>query len=403
MTTGSPWTGCAACAERGVSVNLTVDYDLAPLKGAIRSDTFDRRGSLWRFRALLPVSGTPVTLGEGATPLLALQRLGRRLGLSRLYAKDETRNPTWSFKDRLATVAVTHAVANGAGVITVSSTGNHGAATAAYAARARRPCVVFTTAGVPSTMKRLMLAYGAAVVACPDLATRWWLMRRCVERFGWYPTSGFVEPPIGSNPFGIEGYKTIAYEIADDLGWQAPDAVVVPADYSDGLFGIWKGFRDLDALGLIDKAPRMIAAEPHGPLAHALERGLDAPERVTAADSIAFSVAGTIGTYQGLVALKESKGAGSRITDEALLEAQRWLALDEGLFVEPSSATAVAASLQLRERGVLGENDSVVLVLTASGLKDPDPLGVAAELPLVGKDVAALASTLKRVYGLSVD
>jgi threonine synthase len=391
------------CAGDGVRVNLSVDYDLAPLADAMTPATFGSGVGVWRFANLIPVDGVPVTLGEGATPLVPLERLGRRLDLPRLYAKDETRNPTWSFKDRLSTVAVTHGLASGATVFTVSSTGNHGASTAAYAARAGRPCVIFTTAGVPATMKRLMLAYGAAVVACPDLGTRWWLMGQCVERFGWYPTSGFVDPPIGSNPFGIEGYKTIAYEIAESLAWAAPDAVVVPSDYSDGLFGIWKGFRDLRDLGLLRSTPRMIAAEPHGPLAHALERGLDVPERVTASESIAFSVAGTIGTYQGLVALRQSGGAGSRVTDEALLEAQRWLAHDEGLFVEPSSATAAAAAYQLRERGTLRAEDRVVLVLTASGLKDPDPLGTAPHLPLVDKDLGALMSVLKQVYGLTVD
>src|SRR5207249_4187419 len=111
-----------------------------------------------------------------------------------------SRNPTWSFKDRLSTVGVSHGVASGARVFTVSSTGNHGASTAAYAARAGRPCVIFTTVSVPVAMKRLMQSYGAAVIACPDLGTRWSLMRQCVERAGWYPTSGFVHPPIGSNP-----------------------------------------------------------------------------------------------------------------------------------------------------------------------------------------------------------
>jgi threonine synthase len=398
------WTGCPRCAALGHRVNLSVDYNIAALIGRVTADDFTGPGGLWRFTSLLPVDGNPVTLGEGGTPLIPLERLGRRLGRPHLYGKDETRNPTWSFKDRLSTVAVTHGVQSEAPVFTVSSTGNHGASTAAYAARAGRPCVIFTTANVPDTMKRLMLAYGASVVACPDLRTRWSLMGQCVERFGWYPTSGFVSPPIGSNPFGIEGYKTIAYEIVEAFGWDVPEAVVVPADYSDGLFGIWKGMCDLVTLGLVSHAPRMIAAEPHGPLAYALAQGLDVPEAVPlAADSIAFSVAGTIGTYQGLAALRQSAGAGSRITDEALLEAQRWLGHDEGLFVEPSSATAVAAALQLREGGVLHADDRVVLVLTSGGLKDPDPLGTRPSLPLVEDDLAALGTALKHVYGLVLD
>src|SRR5262245_23966024 len=213
------FTGCPRCRAQGVAVNLTVEYDLAPLAG-VTPDRFAPAGrGLWRFRHLLPVrSAQPVSLGEGATPLVHLERLGRRLGLSRLFAKDESQNPTWSYKDRLCAVAVTHAVEQGARVITISSTGNHGASTAAYAARAGLPCVIFTLASVPETMKTLMQAYGAAVVACPTSESRWALMRQGIERFGWYPTSGFVVPPVGSNPWALEGDNTIAYEIAEDLG-----------------------------------------------------------------------------------------------------------------------------------------------------------------------------------------
>ena len=264
-----------------------------------------------------------------------------RLGLPRLYAKDESQNPTWSYKDRLCSLAVTHALATGARVITISSTGNHGASTAAYAARAGLACVIFTLASVPDTMKTLMQAYGAAVVACPTSESRWTLMRESVERLGWYPTSGFVLPPIGSNPYGIEGYKTLAYEVAEELGWQAPDRIVVPSAYSDGLFGIWKGMTELQALGWIKHLPRMVAAEPFGPLAYALERALEAPEAVEGGQSVAFSIASRYGTYQGLTALRDSRGAGVRITDEGVFEAQRALAREEGIFVEPSSATAL--------------------------------------------------------------
>src|SRR5216117_855794 len=338
------FTGCPRCRAQGIAVNLSVEYDLAPL-AAITPETFGTTArGLWRFSPLLPVRTTrPVSLGEGATPLVHLERLGRRLGLPRLYAKDESQNPTWSYKDRLCATAVTHAVETGARVITISSTGNHGASTAAYAARAGLPCVIFTLASVPETMKTLMQAYGAAVVACPTYESRWQLMREGIERLGWYPTSGFVVPPIGSNPYGIEGYKTIAWEIAEDLGWQAPDLVVVPSAYSDGLSGIAKGMTELHALGLIKTIPRMVAAEPFGPLAHALERGLEAPAPVEGGDSVAFSIASRYGTYQGLAALRASHGIGVRITDEGVFEAQRALAREEGLLVEPSSAAALTA------------------------------------------------------------
>src|SRR6185369_6441392 len=203
------FAGCPRCRAQGVAVNLTVEYDLAPLAGVTPATFAPGAGGMWRFRDLLPLrSARPVTLGEGGTPLVHLERLGRRLGLPRLYAKEESQNPTWSYKDRLCATAVTHAVEIGARVITISSTGNHGASTAAYAARAGVPCVIFTVASVPDTMKTLMQAYGAAVVECPTSEARWDLMRQGVERLGWYPTSGFIAPPVGSNPWGVEGYKT---------------------------------------------------------------------------------------------------------------------------------------------------------------------------------------------------
>jgi threonine synthase len=401
------FAGCPRCREAGVTVNLTVKLDLTDLAGlpAGRLPAPDAGRGLWRFRALMPVAGeSPVTLGEGATPLVHLERLGRRLGLRHLYAKDESRNPTWSYKDRLCSVAVTHAVEERARVVTISSTGNHGASTAAYAARAGLPCVIFTLASVPDTMKTLMQAYGAAVVACPTSESRWALMRESVERLGWYPTSGFVLPPIGSTPWGIEGYKTLAYEVAEDLGWRAPDRLVVPSAYSDGLYGIWKGMTELRTLGWIANLPRMVAAEPFGPLAHALERGLEHPEPVEGGHSVAFSIASRYGTYQGLAALRESGGAGIRVTDEGIFEAQRALAREEGLFVEPSSATALTAVLQLHARRALDPGEVVVVVLTSAGLKDPGASRTwMREVPNAPGSLDGVLTVLRDSYGLELD
>jgi threonine synthase len=398
--------GCPRCAQQGASSNLTVEYDTTPLAGLTPAALGDGGGrSLWRFRGLLPVRpAPPISLDEGGTPLVHLERLGKRLGLPRLYAKDESRNPTWSYKDRLCAVAINHAVSIGARVITISSTGNHGASTAAYAARAGLPCVIFTLTSVPDAMKTLMQAYGAAVVACATTEARWNLMRQGVERLGWYPTSGYMIPPVGSNPWGIEGYKTLAYEVAEDLGWAAPDVVVVPSAASDGLYGTWKGFAELARLGLVKSSPRMIAAEPHGPLAHALEKNLPVPEVVDAREpTVAFSIASRYGTFQGLVALRESGGAGVRVTDEGIFEAQRALGREEGLFVEPSSAAALAVVMQLAARRALEPSQSIVLVLTSGGLKDPGATRAwLPSVPAADGDLDALLATLHESYGLAL-
>ncbi|MBI4611021.1 MAG: threonine synthase [Candidatus Rokubacteria bacterium] len=399
------FSGCPRCCEQGIPVNLTVKLDLSPLAG-LTADRFPLAPpTLWRYRELLPVSGERlVSLGEGGTPLIHLQRLGRRLGLSRLYAKDESQNPTWSYKDRLCTVAITHALESGAQAVTIASTGNHGAATAAYAARAGLPCVIFTLASVPDTMKTLMQAYGAAVVACATPEARWRLMREGVERLGWYPAGGYVIPPVGSNPYGIEGYKTLAYEVAEALDWSAPDVLVVPSAYSDGLFGIWKGMTELHALGLVKELPRMVAAEPFGPLANALRKGLDTPEAVEGGSSVAFSIASRYGTYQGLTALRESHGTAVEVSDPAIIEAQRALAREEGLFVEPSAAAGLSAVMRLKEERAIEPDQVIVIVLTSGGLKDPGASrSWLPAVPLAGDSFDDLLRTLRESYGLVLD
>jgi len=396
--------GCPRCHEQGVPVNLTVKLDLHALSGLTPGRFSAAAPGLWRFRELLPFAGgDPVSLGEGGTPFLHLERLGRRVGLARLYAKDESRNPTWSYKDRLCAVAVTHAVESGARVVTIASTGNHGAATAAYAARAGLACVIFTLVSAPATMKILMQAYGAAVVACPTPEARWQLMRQGIERLGWYPTGGFVMPPIGSNPYGIEGYKTLAYEVAEALEWTAPDVIVVPSAYSDGLFGIWKGMTELQVLGLTKTLPRMVAAEPFGPLANALRKGLEAPEAVVGRSSVAFSIASRYGTYQGLRALRDSGGLAVEVTDNGIVEAQRLLAREEGLFVEPSAAAALSAAMELVSSGAIKANELTVLVLTSGGLKDPGASRAwLPPVPVAGESFEGLLRTLREGYGLEL-
>lgn len=273
--------GCQACAERGMKSNFTVQLDLTHL-AADASRSVDRlvepgAAGIWRWRKLLPVAPQfQTSLGEGNTPLIRLERFGRRIGVANLYVKDESRNPTWSYKDRLCAAAISNALEFGAQVVTVSSTGNHGAATAAYAARAGLSCVVFTLASVPDVMKTLMQSYGARVVALEKPLDRWSLMEAMSERHGWYAVSGFQSPPLGSNPFGIEGYKTIAFETWTELGG-APDWMVVPTAHGDGLTGVWKGWHELYELGYVDTTPKMVAAELNASLEPALQSRADRP------------------------------------------------------------------------------------------------------------------------------
>ena len=396
--------GCPRCAP-AVPVNLTPVYDLDARARAARVEALrDGPPSMWRYEALLPVGAdAELTLGEGLTPLLPCPRLGRRLGIPRLFWKDESRNPTWSFKDRLASVAVAMAGRFGARVIACSSSGNAGAAAAAYAARAGLPCVVITFEGAAGPTVTQMRAYGAMVVATREKGDRWKLLRRCVDELGWYPTTPYFGPPVGSNTFGIEGYKTIAYEVTEQLGGRPPDWCVLPVAYGDALAGMWRGFEDLGRLGVTSAMPRMIAAEVYGSLAAAEASRAESPP-VVAKDheTVALSIGTLQSTWQALHVLRASRGFTHRAGDADLGELQAALAESEGIYAEPSSVAPLAAVGALRARGVIAEHETVVALGTATGLKDPDATVCRlGPLPTVAADLEALLDTLAATYRFS--
>jgi threonine synthase len=380
--------GCPVCRAT-VPANLEV-VD-RPAAADLATAWAQRRPGLWRYHERLPVRPQDaVSLGEGATPLLPCPRLG-------VMAKCEFTNPTGSFKDRLASVAVAWAKAAGLPGVVAASSGNAGSAVAAYAARAALPCLILTTRAFPGTMQRQMSSFGAMVVATPTAPDRWTLARAVAASWGWLPVSNVTDPPVGSHPVGIEGYRTIAYEIAEDLGWQAPDAVVVPVGYGDSMAGIWRGFADLRDMGLLRTVPRMIAAETYGSLRRALDGGAEGPTDTKGSGSVAVSAAVPRSTYQALRAIRASGGTAIPVTDEEALRARRDLAQREGLLVEVSSALALAAARKL------GESGRVVCLLTSTGVKDVEVGGAAAELPLAQPDLGSLAATLREAYGFAAD
>ncbi len=384
---------CPKCRTVAPS-NLSVAY-----VSQIASKPDTRSGfGLWRHSDLLPVErAEAITLGEGGTPLLLLERSAKALGLARLLAKDETRNPTWSFKDRLASVAVSVAKSIGARVIVSSSTGNAGAAAAAYAAKAGLPCVIFTTSGAAGPLMIQMRAYGATVFPLENKADRWPLMQHAVREFGWFPTSPFFGPVVGSNPYGIEGYKTLAYEIAETMDWDVPDCCVVPVCYGDALVGMWRGFKDLRTLGWTRRTPRLIAAEIYGSLTRALSEGTDAlPDMPMTHETVAKSVTATRSTFQALKAIRESGGTAVVVSNDAIMNWQQTLARGEGLYVEPASAGALAGIEQLRARGEIKSGETVVALLTASGLKDTaGTAAVQGDLPPIPKGRDQVVAMLK--------
>ena len=398
--------GCPECRREAPS-NLTPRYDLDAAARELSVESLrNRPTSMRRYRELLlPDIQDAATLGEGDTPLLHCTRYGRRLGLDRLYLKDESQNPSGSFKDRLAFTALAMARRFDAKAIGVSSTGNAGAAAAAYAARAGLPCIVLTVQGAASAIVTQMQAYGAMVVATRTKADRWKLLQTGVAEWGWYPTSPYFGPPVGSNPYGVDGYKTLAYEVCEQMSWEPPDWCVLPVAYGDALFGMWKGFDELARLGLITKRPRMVAAEMAGCLTAALASGEDAiPEMAAPSPYVAGSISVNQSTYQALHALRASDGAARVARNDELLGLQRDLAADEGIHAEPSSLAALAAVGRLCEEGRISRSDTVVVVNTASGLKDTAATaGAAPEIPTVGGDIAQFLETLEDAYGFRAE
>ena len=390
---------CAACSADGIAANLTVAYDEATTPD--RDALPDRPASLWRFADMLPLGADEaVSLGEGMTPLVPVQWTDG----TTIEVKDETRNPTWSFKDRLASVAVSWAKRSGAKVIATSSSGNAGAAAASYAARAGLDCVVLTFRGTAGPMIDQIRAAGAMVIECATKDDRWTILEKAVHDFGWFPTAPFFGPTVGSNPIGIEGYKTLAYEIAEQRDWHVPDWCVLPVCYGDALFGLWKGFDEMRRWGWTETIPRLVAAEVSGSLVAAMPGGGDMPPAVVRnTGSVAVSIDVPRSTTQAVMALRRTDGIALALDDAAILEARSRLARTTGLFVEASSAAAFAAIDRLHAAGTIAADQDVVAIATATGLKDIGtvPSG-SPEPPSVTPDLDSLARALKEAYGFDV-
>ncbi|MCI3930782.1 threonine synthase [Streptomyces sp. AN091965] len=357
--------GCPVTSTDDVAYPVDVDYayDQVPDGFFAPGAAAARPRGHERWAPLLPPLRAP-SLAEGGTPLLPLE--------DGVWIKDESRNPTWSHKDRLNRITVSAAVGVGAPGVVVASSGNHGASAAAYAARAGLPCVVLTSPDAPPAVDAFLRAYGATVLHVPA-DDRWPLLRRIVERTGYHPVSNLTSAAHTGHGFGPEGYKTIAYEIHDELG-ALPRAVFVPTGYGEMLFGVWKGFAELVRLGYGQRMPRLYSCEPAvgGPLAAAVREGVPAAH-VPVGDTAAYAIDCPVGGYRGVLALRESGGAALLVTDEELVAARAELARG-GVWAEASAAAGLAG---LRQLGPDVEGP-VVCVSTSSGFKDRDLLAKPA-------------------------
>jgi threonine synthase len=332
-------------------------------------------GPMWRWSELLPPVGSPVSLGEGGTPLVEVD-----LDVAgRVLLKDERANPTGSFKDRLASAAVSRARHVGAETVAAASSGNAGVAVAAYASAAGLDSVLFAAEpGLPSPTSDAVAALGTRVVTTSTFTDRWIAVRDGVERLGWFPITNYLTPPVSSHPIGVHAYRTIAYEIAESLRWAVPDWVVVPVSRGDGLFGIWSGFAEMAELGWTDAVPKMLAVERYPSLTDALARGLEQPVAMEVETVRAASIGDPQATAMAVHTLRASGGHAVACDDGEI--ARGWSRLaSRGILLEFSSAAVVPGVEALQRDGLLDDSVTAVLLATAGPYAQPSlPMSTSA-------------------------
>jgi threonine synthase len=385
------YRGCPHCAARGEVGVL----DIVAPAGEATALSRRRGAGLERYRDLLPGGDASdwVTLGAGGTPLLRARRIGRALGLDNLHFKLEGANPTGSFKDRYVAVATGLARNFGFTRVVTSSTGNLGVSVAAFAAAAGLRCAVVVPHGAPVGIIDEMRALDAHVFATAA-AQRAEIFEAIAARDGWFPIAATYRRPI-QTPFGIEGYKSYAYELIEQLG-EAPAAMLFPCARGNGLHGAWKGFVESRARGWCSGLPAMHACQPIGAdsLAASLARGVDEPVELPRIASLAFSAAEPVASRLALRAIRDSGGGAFAASEDEIAAAHRAL-LAEGINVEPSSALPVACLGRLVAAGRVDPRSPIVCVLTAAGQRWPSPPRNDLAPIRAIDDAAAIATTLR--------
>ena len=350
---------------------LDIIYDYESIKARLTKEVLANRAerSMWRYRELLPIEegAVPTPLRVGWSPLYEEPRLAQQLGLGRLFVKDDGQNPTASLKDRASAMAVAKAREAGARVIACSSTGNAASSLAGNAAAAGLSTYIFVPSRAPKGKVAQLMTFGATVISVQgSYEETFELSKQAIDRWGWYNRNAAI------NPYLSEGKKTVALEIMEQLNWEVPDYIAISVGDGCTIAGLWKGLKDLHAIGFIDRLPRLISAQAAGccPLNRAIESGMpwEPMEENTLADSIAVGVPRN--AEKALMAIRESGGLTVNVTDEEIMAAQQLLGRTCGVFGEPAGVTGTAGVKKLCEAGKIGRDDTVVSVVTGNGLKD---------------------------------
>ena len=382
------------CSCGGI-LDIVYDYDYIKANLTKEKLAARRDNSMWRYRELLPVEeDTPNTpLRVGWSPLYEADRLAKQLRIKKLYVKDDGINPTASLKDRASAMAVAKAREAGAEVIACSSTGNAASSLAGNAAAAGLKTYIFVPSRAPKGKVAQLMTFGATVISVQgSYEDTFELSKQAIDRWGWYNRNAAI------NPYLSEGKKTVALEIMEQLDWQVPDYIAISVGDGCTIAGLWKGLKDLYAIGFIDRLPRLISAQAEGccPLNRAIETGEPwrPMEENTLADSIAVGVPRN--ADKALMAIRESNGVTVNVSDEEIMAAQKLLGRTCGVFGEPAGVTGAAGLKKLCEEGRIEPDATVVSVVTGNGLKDVanaikscgEPISIPGDMDLLLKAFA---------------
>ena len=355
------------CACGGI-LDIVYDYDYIKTRLTRETLAGRRDNSMWRYRELLPVEEDTQAppLRVGWSPLYEAKALAEELGIGRLYVKDDGLNPTASLKDRASSMAVAKALEAGARVIACSSTGNAASSLAGNAAAAGLKTYIFVPSRAPKGKVAQLMTFGATVISVQgSYEETFELSKAAIEKWGWYNRNAAI------NPYLSEGKKTVGLEIMEQLNWEVPDYIAISVGDGCTIAGLWKGLKDLHAIGLIDRLPRLISAQAEGccPLNRAIETGEDwrPMEENTLADSIAVGVPRN--ADKALMTIRESNGLTVNVSDAEIMAAQKLLGRTCGVFGEPAGVTGAAGLKKLCEQGRIERDAAVVSVVTGNGLK----------------------------------
>ena len=370
---------CPICGEKGI---LDVEYDYEALKKVLTKEYFqnNRDYSMWRYAPMMGIEDTHINkmLRIGWTPLVKSYNLSKELGLKELYIKDDGLNPSGSSKDRASGVAVLKAIEAGAKVIACSSTGNAASSCACHAAHMGLPAVIFVPKRAPIGKLTQISLYGATLVIVDgDYKAAFKLSKEAISKYGWYNRNAAI------NPYMVEGKKTVSLEIAEQLSFKPTDWVCVSVGDGCTVGGVYKGFYELQQLGLIEKVPRILGVQSEGcepfVIASREHRPLQECEENTLADSIAVGIPRN--PLKALRAIEKSNGAWISVPDSEIIAAMSQLGRTEGIFGEPAAVASLAGLKKAIKEGIIKKDESVTFIVTGNGLKDPNNAQKAISKP----------------------